>query len=128
MNKINKGFLCLVLILLQAQTLQAQDSRGITLTSDGRFPLNDGLCGTVIYTLAQSTMLKRQDGASISEMVANASKSDKLFGFNDTVRDMTLASYERESISKPYALNSIDTLLPEFSKCTKMLLRIIGHR
>ena len=99
MNKINKGFLCLVLILLQAQTLQAQDSRGITLTSDGRFPLNDGLCGTVIYTLAQSTMLKRQDGASISEMVANASKSDKLFGFNDTVRDMTLASYEHPQLT-----------------------------
>lgn len=98
MNKINKGFCYLALILLQAQTLQAQDSEGMKLTSDGRFPLNDGLCGTVIYTLAQSTMLKRQDGESISEMMTDASKSDKLFGFDETVRDMTLAAYERPQL------------------------------
>lgn len=98
MSKINKGFCCLALILFQAQTLQAQDSEGMKLTSDGRFPLNDELCGTVIYTLAQSTMLKRQDGASISEMMADASKSDKLFGFDETVRDMTLAAYERPQL------------------------------
>jgi len=89
-----KEISCALLFTLIAQGVWAQDSDGMKLTSDNRFPLNEELCGLVVEQFARLTMLRRQTGASLSEVMSEAGESDALFGFNDTVKDMALAAYD----------------------------------
>jgi hypothetical protein len=99
MMKFNKGFFCLVLTL-SAQGLQAQDFEGMKLTSDGRFPMDEELCGLVIGdAFAKLTMLKRQNGSPMSEVMADASDADKTFGLSGTMREMVIDAYERPRFS-----------------------------
>lgn len=85
---------CALLFTLLAQGVWAQDSDGMKLTSDSRFPLNEELCGMAVEQFARLTMLRRQNGASLSEVMSEAGESDALFGFDDTVKDMALEAYD----------------------------------
>ena len=76
------------------QPALAQDADGMALTADGRFPLNEELCGMVIQTMASLTMLKRQAGEPLSDVMSDAAESDAVFNFNNTARDMALAAYD----------------------------------
>jgi hypothetical protein len=79
---------------LIGQPALAQDADGMALTADGRFPLNEELCGMVIQTMASLTMLKRQAGEPLSDVMSAAAESDAIFNFNNTARDMALAAYD----------------------------------
>lgn len=104
-----------LLFTLLGQDVWAQDSDGMKLTSDGRFPLNEELCGLVVEQFARFTMLKRQNGDPLSEVMSKAGESDALFGFNDTVRDMALAAYDSPRFStKANKMSAVDDFANEW--------------
>lgn len=110
-NKIS----CVLLCSLLGQGVLAQDSDGMKLTSDARFPLNEELCGLVIELIARVTMLKRQTGVPISDVMAEAGESDAVFGFNDTVRDMVLAAFDSPRFStKTNKMSAVDDFANEW--------------
>ena len=79
------------------------------LTADKRFPLNEELCGMVIETVARLTMLKRQVGKPLAEVIAFAGETDAMFNFNNTARDMALAAYDSPRYSeKSYKEDAVD--------------------
>lgn len=88
-----------VLFSFVGQSALAQDSDVIRLTSDGRFPQNEELCGLVIEQIAKLTMLKRQAGHPLSEVMSLAGETDDAFKFNNTARDMAIAAYDSPRFS-----------------------------
>ena len=102
---------CVLLFSFIGQGALAEDSNGMKLTADGRFPLLEELCD-FNGNFAKLTMMRRQNGDPLSEVMSDAKHNDAVFNYNNTARDMALAAYDSPRYS---VLDNKKTAIADFT-------------